>query len=205
MKKVLLLAVVALFVMMPLASFSMTTISDSDLNAITAQEGVSIYLNNITLNGINATMSWGQSNLSSLTNAPIVNFAFDNGGFIGAVVSTTGNIVVNGLLTIDVGVNNVALGTGSTTGTGTNAVVNYGTSGGGSAGYNYLATTGTYLPGGINIGLKNMSIAIGGVQMIVKVGAEESLNPLLGAATLGTAFISNVNTTVNGNIIISTH
>ena len=66
MKKVLLLAVVALFVMMPLASFAMTTISDSDLNAITAQEGVSIYLNNITLSGINATMSWGQSNISSI-------------------------------------------------------------------------------------------------------------------------------------------
>jgi len=53
--------------MMPLASFAMTTISDSDLNAITAQEGVSIYLNNITLSGINATMSWGQSNISSIT------------------------------------------------------------------------------------------------------------------------------------------
>jgi len=92
--------------MMPLASFAMTTISDSDLNAITAQEGVSIYLNNITLSGINATMSWGQSNISSLTGSPIVGFAFDQGGFVGAVVSTTGNITVNGLLTIDVGVNN---------------------------------------------------------------------------------------------------
>jgi len=106
MKKILMLAVVALFVMMPLASFAMTTISDSDLNAITAQEGVSIYLNNITLSGINATMSWGQSNISSLTGSPIVGFAFDQGGFVGAVVSTTGNITVNGLLTIDVGVNN---------------------------------------------------------------------------------------------------
>ena len=106
MKKVLLLAVVALFVMMPLASFAMTTISDSDLNAITAQEGVSIYLNNITLSGINATMSWGQSNISSITGSPIAGFAFDQGGFVGAVVSTTGNITVNGLLTIDVGVNN---------------------------------------------------------------------------------------------------
>ena len=64
MKKVLLLAVVALFVMMPLASFAMTTISDSDLNAITAQEGVSIYLNNVTLTGMNTTMSWGQTNSS---------------------------------------------------------------------------------------------------------------------------------------------
>ena len=113
MKKVLLLAVVALFVMMPLASFAMTTISDSDLNAITAQEGVSIYLNNITLSGINATMSWGQGNvqLRSTGTTPIADFAFDQGGFVGAVVSTTGNITVNGLLTIDVGVNNGLNGT----------------------------------------------------------------------------------------------
>jgi len=67
MKKVLLLAVVALFVMMPLASFAMTTISDSDLNAITAQEGVSIYLNDlkVTTNLTNMTMSWGQGTVNT--------------------------------------------------------------------------------------------------------------------------------------------
>jgi len=92
MKKVLLLGVVALFVMMPFASFAMTTISDSDMSVITAQEGVSIYLNNITLSGINATMSWGQSNLSSITGSPIAGFAFDQGGFIGAAVSWSGKI-----------------------------------------------------------------------------------------------------------------
>ena len=71
MKKVLLLAVVALFVMMPLASFAMTAISDSDLNAITAQEGVSIYLNNITVSRLSMVVSWGQSNISSITGPPI--------------------------------------------------------------------------------------------------------------------------------------
>ncbi len=45
MKKVLLLTVVALFVMMPFASFAKTALSDSDMSAITAQEGVSIYMN----------------------------------------------------------------------------------------------------------------------------------------------------------------
>ncbi len=175
MKKVLLLAVVALFVMMPLASFSMTTISDSDLNAITAQEGVSIYLNNITLSGINATMSWGQSNLSSITGSPISGFAFDQGGFVGAVVSTSGNITVNGLLTIDVGVNNTTT----------------------------LSNTG--IPGGIALGLTNMAIGIGGVQMIVKVGAEKSLTVPTLTMTMGTAYISNVSTTVNGQVLISTH
>ena len=107
MKKVLLLAVVALFVMMPLASFSMTTISDSDLNAITAQEGVSIYLNNITLSGINATMSWGQSNISSINRFTRLLVSH----LIRAVLSAPlfpppVTITVNGLLTIDVGVNN---------------------------------------------------------------------------------------------------
>jgi len=175
MKKILMLAVVALFVMMPLASFAMTTISDSDLNAITAQEGVSIYLNNITLSGINATMSWGQSNISSLTGSPISGFAFDQGGFVGAVVSTSGNITVNGLLTIDVGVNNT------------------------------VTPSNTGIPGGIALGLTNMAIGVGGVQMIVKIGAEKTLNPALGAGTLGTAYISNVTTTVNGQVLISTH
>ena len=178
MKKVLLLAVVALFVMMPFASFAMTTISDSDLNAITAQEGVSIYLNNITLSGINATMSWGQSSSSSLDptgTTKIGTLPFDQGGFVGAVVSSTGNITVNGLLTIDVGVNNTTT----------------------------LASTG--IPGGIALGLKNMAIGVGGVQMIVKVGAEQSLTVPTLTMTMGTAFISNVTTTVNGQVLISTH
>jgi len=178
MKKVLLLAVVALFVMMPLASFAMTTISDSDLNAITAQEGVSIYLNNITLSGINATMSWGQGT-TSVTNA-----TFDAPGFFGVDVSTSGNISVNGLLTIDVGVN------ASTT---------------------HMATSGN---GGVALGLTNMAIGVGGVQMIVKVSGDKSLALTSGGSgtstqvigmTMGTAYISNVSTTVNGQIVISTH
>ncbi len=78
MKKVLFLTVVALFVMMPLASFAKTTISDSDLNTITAQEGVSIYLNNITLTNLSMTETWGQSSNSSLslTETSITNFSF---------------------------------------------------------------------------------------------------------------------------------
>src|SRR5208337_3982704 len=111
MKKVLLLAVVALFVMMPLASFAMTTISDSDLNAITAQEGVSIYLNDVTLTGMTMTMSWGQANLSTNTTNKIANFCFDQGGFVGADV-TVGAVSVTGLLTIDVGFNVSTLGKG---------------------------------------------------------------------------------------------
>jgi len=88
-------------------------------------------------------------------------------------VSTTGNITVNGLLTIDVGVNNTVT----------------------------LSNTG--IPGGIALGITNMAISVGGVQMIVKVGGEKSLTLMPG--TLGTAYISNVSTTVNGTVLISTH
>ncbi|MGA3282453.1 MAG: hypothetical protein ABSD50_15905 [Smithella sp.] len=182
MKKVLLLAVVALFVMMPLASFAMTTISDSDLNAITAQEGVSIYLNDVTLTGMTMTMSWGQANTSQVSSTgTIAGFAFDQGGFLGADVSV-GSVSVTGLLTIDVGVN---LGTNGTKGFNNNA--------------------GVYLPGGINLGLTNMAISVGGVQMIVKVGASKEIANNPTTMTMGTAYVSNINTTVNGNIIISTH
>ena len=120
-------------------------------------------------------MSWGQSNISSLTGSPIVGFAFDQGGFVGAVVSTTGNITVNGLLTIDVGVNNTTT----------------------------LSTTG--IPGGIALGIKNMAIGVGGVQMIIKVGAEKSLTVPTLTMTMGTCYMSNVSTTVNGQVLISTH
>jgi hypothetical protein len=184
MKKVLLLAVVALFVMMPLASFAMTTISDSDLNAITAQEGVSIYLNDVTLTGMTMTMSWGQANLSTNTSNPIANFCFDQGGFIGADV-TVGAVSVTGLLTIDVGLNV------NTTGTGNGTTQNAG--------------SGTFVPGGIQLGLTNMAITVNGLQMIVKVGASKELTNVATTMTMGTAYVSNIATTVNGNIIISTH
>jgi hypothetical protein len=213
MKKVLLLAVVALFVMMPLASFAMTTISDSDLNAITAQEGVSIYLNSITVTGMNLTMSWGQQNSSPFTataiggSGAIANFGFDNGGFIGADISV-GQIGVNGLLTIDVGTNVGSYDMASSS-------VKYGSTTSGQQNF----------AGGINLGLHNIGINVGtagakGVEMIVKVGTTESLSGTtavnVGATTnvagvaannmtLGTAYISGLSTTVNGNIFISTH
>jgi hypothetical protein len=195
MKKVLLLAVVALFVMMPFASFAMSTISDSDLNAITAQEGVSIYLNNISVTGMSMTMSWGQSNLSSLNGQAISGFAFEEGGFVGADV-TVGAVGVNGLLTIDVGVNTGMKG--------------------------YSASTGTFIPGGIALGLNNIHATVDGVTMIVKVGCSKDI--VTGATvatavatsistnafgfatmTMGTAYVSGINTTVNGQVIISTH
>ena len=189
MKKVLLLAVVALFVMMPLASFAKTAVSDSDLSAITAQEGVSIYLDNITLTNLSMTQTWGQSSNSSLTLVPtaIVGFPFDQGGFVGAVTTIAG-VSINGLVTIDVGVNNPALGTNSKA---------------------YTNNYGTYIPGGIAIGLNSIHLQIGAEQQIIQVGAVENLAQLSTAfpttMTMGTMFTTGLNTTVNGTVIISTH
>lgn len=98
MKKVLLLTVVALFVMMPFASFAKTAISDSDLSALTAQAGVSIdfgtggiQISNVSI----ALQSWGDADgFGTYTSA----------GFIGATMAMTGNVVgVSGVMNIDVG------------------------------------------------------------------------------------------------------
>jgi hypothetical protein len=196
MKKVLLLAVVALFVMMPLASFAMTTISDSDLNAITAQEGVSIYLNNlsVTTNLNNFTLSWGQNTINTTLTGGAGTFT--NGGYFGAIISTPNNfaIGVNGLMTIDVGLN-----TNSLTGA--------------------AATTSTSGGGGVAIGLSSMRVDFTGLNMsmIVRAGGEQTLSqsatngasstPVATYLTMGTAYVGvgALNTTINGQIIISTH
>ncbi|MGP8154097.1 MAG: hypothetical protein ACLQBQ_08145 [Smithella sp.] len=183
MKKVLLLTVVTLF-LMATAAFAKTAITDSDLNDIAAQEGVSIYLDNITVSPFSMVVSWGQSNISSITGQPIANFQFDQGGFVGGDLSI-GKQSVNGLLTIDVGVNNAALGTSS-------------------KGYTQGKAYGTYIPGGVAIGLDNIALAIEGEQLIIKYGSEETLTSTA-TVTLGTWFTTGLNTTINGQVIISTH
>jgi len=98
MKKVLLLTVVALFVMMPFASFAKTAISDSDLSALTAQTGVSIDFgtNGVSISNVSiALQSWGDSDgFGTYTSA----------GFIGAVITMGGNVLgLSGVMNIDVG------------------------------------------------------------------------------------------------------
>ena len=63
MKKILALTVIALFVMMPFASFAKTTaVSDSDLGAVTAQSGVSIDFSNLTISNVSiSAQSWGDT------------------------------------------------------------------------------------------------------------------------------------------------
>jgi len=174
MKKVLWLTVISLFVMMASSSFARTPISDSDLGAVTAQEGVSIYWNNVTTSAFSFTASWGQSNLSSITGSPIANFAFDKGGWAGVDVMF-GDTSINGLLTIDVGVNN------STT------------------------TAASGIPGGVELGLKDIAIKMGSIQAIVKNGAEKTLSVPTATMTLGTYYLTSVYATINGQVIISTH
>lgn len=173
MKKVLLLTVVALFVMIPFASLAKTALSDSDMSAVTAQEGVSIYMNT-TVSQFSMVASWGQSNISSITGSPIPNFAFDKGGFTGVDISV-GKTTVTGLLTIDVGVNN------STT------------------------TAASGIPGGVELGLKDIALSQGPTQVLVKFGSEETLTNPATTMTLGTSYMNNLNVTYNGQVIICTH
>jgi hypothetical protein len=96
MKKILLLTVIALFVMMPFASFAKTAVSDSDLGAVTAQSGVSIDFANLSVSGVNVTIqSWGDTDGFG---------TYSTQGWVGAAMSMTGNVVgISGTMNIDVG------------------------------------------------------------------------------------------------------
>jgi hypothetical protein len=102
MKRILVLAVIAVFVMMPLASFAKTAISDSELSAVTAQEGVTINFNNFVISDIQVDVQgWGDSDGFS---------GYTGAGWVGAKITTTHPSGVNlinlsGDLTIDVGTN----------------------------------------------------------------------------------------------------
>jgi hypothetical protein len=102
MKKILLLTVIALFVMMPFASFAKTAVSDSDLSDVTAQSGVTINFQSLNVQNVTMTMqSWGDSDGFS---------GYATAGWVGAAMSLAGNVVgLGGTMNIDVGT------TGSTT------------------------------------------------------------------------------------------
>jgi len=96
MKKIAVLTVIALFVMMPFASFAKTAISDSDLNAVTAQTGVSIDFTSLTVSNVSTTcQSWGDNDGFGSYSAQ---------GWVGASQATSGNVVgITGVMNIDVG------------------------------------------------------------------------------------------------------
>ena len=101
MKKILLLTVIAVFVMMPFASFAKTAISDSELGAVTAQTGVTIDFSQFQLGTITiSTMSWGDA--GGFTD-------YTGDGYVGASLTLSDNAVnIAGTMDIDVGTNTAA-------------------------------------------------------------------------------------------------
>jgi len=107
MKKVLLLAVLAVFVMVPFTSFAKSAITEGDLAAITAQEGVTIDFSNFTVGAIGINVqSWGDGDGFG---------AYSTAGWVGASISLSSDFVnITGSMTIDVGTSGstTALGIG---------------------------------------------------------------------------------------------
>lgn len=97
MKKILLLTVIAVFVMMPFASFAKTAITDSELGAVTAQTGVTIDFTGFNLGTITIdTISWGDTGFGTYTGE----------GWVGASVNISDNAIqISDQLDIDVGTN----------------------------------------------------------------------------------------------------
>lgn len=98
MKKVLLFAVLAMFLMVPM-SFAKTAISESDLAAVTAQEGVTINFDCFTVGAISiAVQSWGDSDGCAGCGG------YTAEGWVGATIDMSDDFVnIKGNLTIDVG------------------------------------------------------------------------------------------------------
>jgi hypothetical protein len=74
MKKTLILVLISVFLMIPLASFAKTALSDSELSTVTGQAGISIDFNSIISNIF--SISWGvPTNGSSMNHHhPILTF-----------------------------------------------------------------------------------------------------------------------------------
>lgn len=97
MKKILMFAIIAVFIMMPLASFAKSAISDKDLDAVTAETGVSIVFDNVKINSAALTsLSWGDSDGYTGATGP---------GYVGINgVAIAGSLVeMSGTMNVDVG------------------------------------------------------------------------------------------------------
>jgi hypothetical protein len=157
MKRILLLTVIAVFVMMPFASFAKTAISDSELGAVTAQTGVTIDFSQFQLGSITiGTISWGDG--GGFT-------GYTGDGWVGSSLSLSTNAVnISGTMEIDVGTN------GGTTA----------------------------------IGIKLPTINVtGNVESVVKLAADKTL--ATNAGILGTSYMSGINISPSGTLIIYAH
>ncbi|MFA5323931.1 MAG: hypothetical protein WC373_14765 [Smithella sp.] len=100
MKRLFILAIAALFVMMPLTSFAKVAISDGDLDAVTAEAGVSIDFTNVKVGGTTtlSSVSWGDP--TGFTTGGFTNPGYF--GFSNFVIG--GNLLeLSGTMKIDVG------------------------------------------------------------------------------------------------------
>ena len=96
----LVLTVIAVFVMMPLPSFARTAISDSELNSVIAQQGVTIDFVNLTVNNTQLTsIAWGDAGGFGTT------YTGDGWAGIGNITINGDVVVMNGPMNIDVGTN----------------------------------------------------------------------------------------------------
>lgn len=100
MKKILILAITALL-MITVASFAKEIISENDLAEMTAEQGVSVSLNNINTGSVYIeTISWGDSDGSDAFSS-----AYSSAGYGGMrAANITGPLAsFNGDMTVDVG------------------------------------------------------------------------------------------------------
>lgn len=100
MKKIVMLGILSLLMMMlPGTSLAKTVIADADLDAVTAEAGVSIDFNNVTASNVTLTsISWGDpTGFTGYTGEG--HFGFGN-------MSVTGNLAnIDGTMKMDVGTN----------------------------------------------------------------------------------------------------
>ena len=97
-KKFSILAVAALLVMLPFILSSKTAIPDSDLDAVTAEEGVSITFSNMTVGGTAALSVFSYSDGDGFS-------SYTSAGSLGMNAVTIGGdlTTINGTAAIDVG------------------------------------------------------------------------------------------------------
>jgi hypothetical protein len=103
MKKLFIVTIVFLFVMLPFTSFTKDVITDSDLDKVTAEEGVSIGFNNFSLGGSAASGTFEM--LGETEGYSSGGYVYTSPGYTGASnIIVSGNIAqISGNMTIDVG------------------------------------------------------------------------------------------------------
>ncbi|MFZ3209548.1 MAG: DUF6160 family protein [Geobacteraceae bacterium] len=184
MKKVL--AMVAVFVMMPLAAFAKTAVSDSDLGAVTGQAGVTIAAD-ITIPTLNiGVLSWGD--------ADGVVSAFGGVGTAG-YVGVTGVAVAN----THIGIDPAAILADPINYSAVQAIsIDVATAADGSA-YDILYGAGLAPnPTFVHIGLGTIEVTVASIDATVKIGDSKDLGSA-NAMEIGTLYVADLQLTIGAN------